>query len=50
MNTKIRFRPYNSKQIQLFPDCLDKDVAEKDTIRIIDAVIDELKLDNFKRQ
>lgn len=46
---KIHFRPYNPKQILLFPERLDKDIAENDAVRVIDAVIDELKLDNFKK-
>lgn len=49
MDTKIHFRPYNPKQILLFPERLDKDIAENDPVRIIDAVIDELRLDNFKK-
>lgn len=49
MYTKIHFRPYNPKQILLFPSRLDKDIAENDPVRVIDAVIDELKLDNFKK-
>lgn len=49
MATKIHFRPYNPKQILLFPERLDKDIAENDPVRIIDAVIDELRLDNFKK-
>ena len=28
---------------------MDKDIAENDAVRVIDAVIDELKLDNFKK-
>lgn len=48
MATKIHFRPYNPKQILLFPERLDKDIAENDAVRVIDAVIDELRLDNFK--
>ena len=44
MYTKIHFRPYNPKQILLFPSRLDKDIAENDPVRVIDAVIDELKL------
>ena len=47
--TKIHFRPYNSKQILLFPDRLDKDIAENDAVRVINAVIDELRLDNFEK-
>ena len=49
MSTKIHFRDYNSKQIILFPQRLDKDIAENDPVRVIDMVIDNLKLDNFKK-
>lgn len=49
MYTKIHFRPYNPKQILLFPERLDKDIAENDPVRVVDTVIDELKLDNFQK-
>ena len=49
MSTKIHFRDYNPKQIILFPQRLDKDIAENDPVRVIDMVIDNLKLDNFKK-
>lgn len=49
MSTKIHFRDYNSKQIILFPQRLDKDIAENDPVRVIDMVIDNLKLNNFKK-
>jgi transposase len=28
---------------------LDKDIAENDPVRVIDTVIDEIRLDNFKK-
>ena len=49
MSTKIHFRDYNPKQMILFPQRLDKDIAENDPVRVIDMVIDNLKLDNFKK-
>lgn len=49
MSAKLHFRPYNSKQSLLFPERLDKDIAEHDPVRVVDAVIDELNLDNFKK-
>lgn len=49
MSTKLHFRPYNPKQILLFPERLDKDIEENNPVRVIDIVIDELKLDNFKK-
>ena len=49
MSTKLHFRPYNPKQNLLFPERLDKDIAYNDPVRVIDAVIDELRLDNFRQ-
>ena len=49
MSTKIHFRDYNPKQMLLFPPCLDKDIAENDPVRVVDTVIDNLRLDNFKK-
>jgi len=33
----------------LFPQRLDKDIAENDSVRVVDSVIDNLRLDNFKK-
>ena len=49
MSTKLHFRDYNPKQMILFPQRLDKDIAENDPVRVVDAVIDNLRLDNFKK-
>ena len=49
MSTKIHFRDYNPKQMILFPQRLDKDIAENDPVLVVDAVIDNLKLENFKK-
>lgn len=49
MSTKIHFRDYNPKQMILFPQRLDKDIAENDSVRVVDTVIDNLRLNNFKR-
>lgn len=49
MSTKLHFRDYNPKQMILFPDRLDKDIAENAPVRVVDAVIDRLRLDHFKR-
>ncbi len=49
MSTKLHFRDYNPKQMLLFPQRLDKDIAENDPVRVVDAVIDSLRLDNFKK-
>lgn len=49
MATKLHFRDYNPKQLILFPERLDKDIAENDPVRVVDMVIDHLRLDNFKK-
>lgn len=49
MSTKLHFRDYNPKQMMLFPQRLDKDIAENDPVRVVDSVIDNLRLDNFKK-
>lgn len=43
MSTKLHFRDYNPKQMVLFPQRLDKDIAENDPVKVVDAVIDNLK-------
>lgn len=45
--TKVHFRPYTAKQIVLFPQRIDEDIAEDDPVRIIDAVIDSLDLSSI---
>ena len=40
---KLHFRDYNPKQILLFPQRLDKDIAENDPVRIVDSVVDHLQ-------
>lgn len=47
---KVHFRDYNPKQIILFPQRLDKDIAENDPVRIVDTIVDQLKLGNFRKQ
>ena len=49
LSAKIHFRDYNPKQTLLFPQRLDKDIAENDPVRVVDAVIDNLKLENFRK-
>ena len=40
---KVHFRDYNPKQIILFPQRLDKDIAkdiaENDPVRIVDTIV-----------
>lgn len=46
---KLHFREYNPKQILLFPQRLDENIAENDPVRIVDAVIESLRLEDFKK-
>ena len=47
MVAKIHFREYNPKQMVLFPERLDKDIDENDPVRVVDTVVDSLKISNF---
>ena len=49
MSTRLDFRDYNPKQMILFPQRLDKDIAENDPVRVVDSVIDGLNLENFRK-
>ena len=46
---KIHFRPYNPNQTVLFPQRIDENIAENDPVRIINAVVNSLNLDCFKK-
>ena len=43
--TKLHFREYNPKQIWR----LDENIAENDPERVVDAIIDSLCLEDFKK-
>ena len=49
MSAKIHFRDYNPKQTVLFPQRLDKDIAGNDPVRVVDTVIDNLRLEQFHK-
>lgn len=46
---KLHFQDYNPKQIRLFPERLDQNIAKNDPVRILDRVVDGLRLDNFSK-
>lgn len=46
---KIHFRPYTTKQIQLFPQRIDENIAEDDPVRLVNALIDQLDLTSFRK-
>ena len=47
MEAKLHFRDYNPKQMRLFPERLDKDIDENDPVRVVDTVVDGLKISIF---
>ncbi len=46
---KLNFRPYIPNQTVLFPQRIDENIAVDDPVRIVNAVVDSLNLDNFKK-
>ncbi len=47
--TKIHYRPYNPKQTVLFPQRIDEDIAENDPVRMVDALVESLNLESFRK-
>ena len=43
---KVHFRSYIHKKMILFPQRIDKDITEDDPVRLLDALVDNLMLDN----
>ena len=46
---KIHFRPYTTKQILLFPQRIDENIAEGDPVRLVNGLIDQLDLTSFRK-
>ena len=46
---KIHFRPYTTKQILLFPQRIDENIAEDDPVRLVNGLIDQLDLTSFHK-
>ena len=46
---KIHFRPYTTKQILLFPQRIDENIADDDPVRLVDGLIDNLDLTSFRK-
>ena len=46
---KLHFRPYIPNQTVLFPRRIDENIAANDPVRVVNTVIDNLNLDNFKK-
>ena len=43
--TKVHFSSYIHKKMILFPQRIDKDIAEDDPVRLLDALVDNLMLE-----
>ena len=46
---KIHYHPYTPNQLVLFPQRIDEDIADNDPVRIINAIVDGLDLEAFKK-
>ncbi len=46
---KIHFRPYTTKQILLFPQRIDENIAEDAPVRLVNSLIDMLDLTSFRK-
>lgn len=46
---KLHFRPYICNQTVLFPQRIDENIAENDPVRLVNAVVEGLNLDNFRK-
>ena len=45
----MHFREYNPNQLILFPQRIDEDIAENAPVRLVSAMVDALKLEDFKK-
>ena len=43
------FRPYSPNQTILFPQRIDKDIAENDPVRLISSIVERLDLSSFRK-
>ena len=46
--SKIHYHPYTPNQLVLFPQRIDENIAENDSVRIVNAIVDSLNLEAFK--
>lgn len=49
MSAKLHFKSYSPNQMVLFPQRIDEDIAEEDPVRVVDAVVESLNLEKFKK-
>ncbi len=46
---RYHFRPYSPNQTILFPQRIDKDIAENDPVRLISSIVEGLDLSSFRK-
>ncbi len=46
---KVHYRNYSTRQIVLFPQRIDEDIAENDPVRIISGIVDMLDISPFHK-
>ncbi|MBO7569543.1 MAG: transposase, partial [Bacteroidaceae bacterium] len=49
ISQKYHFRPYCPNQTILFPQRIDKDIAENDPVRLISSIVEGLDLSSFRK-
>ena len=49
MSAKLHFREHINNQLILFPERIDKDIAPDDPVRLVNAVVDSLDLERFRK-
>ena len=49
MSAKIHFRPHINNQTVLFPQRIDKDIAQNDPVRLVNSVVESLNLACLKK-
>ena len=46
---RYHFRPYSPNQMVLFPQRIDKDIAEEDPVRLVSGIVESLDLSSFRK-
>ncbi len=49
MSTKLHFKSYTPNQMVLFPQRIDEDISENDPVRIVNAIVESLNLEDFRK-
>lgn len=49
MSAKLHFKTYTPNQMVLFPQRIDEDISEDDPVRVVDTIVENLNLEDFKK-